>query len=185
MKLNRSIIISLVLLIIVAALYRIIPSRPLGFAPHIAMALFGGAMLKDRKWAFALPIFSMFLSDALYEVLYRNGLSDISGFYKGQITNYILFMGLTLIGFMIRKVNVINVAAASLAAPTVYFLVSNFLVWISGGGFNRPKTFGGLMQCYTDALPFYTGSLAATVVFSLVLFGGYYFVSKQSKASLA
>ncbi|MFT4023021.1 MAG: hypothetical protein QM664_04450, partial [Flavihumibacter sp.] len=68
MKNNRSFLVSLVLLIIVAALYRIIPNRPWGFAPQIAMALFGGAVIKDRKWSFALPVFSMFLSDCLYEL---------------------------------------------------------------------------------------------------------------------
>lgn len=185
MKLNRSILISLVLLIVTAALYRLIPSRPYGFAPHIAMALFGGAILKDKKWAFALPIFSMFLSDLLFEALYRNGLSSYAGFYSGQITNYLLFAGLTLIGFAIRKVNVVNVLAGSLAAPTVYFLVSNFLVWGFGGGLGRPKTFAGLLQCYGDAVPFYTGSLAATLVFSTVLFGGYYWLTSQRKLSAA
>lgn len=185
MKLNRSIILALVLLIVVAALYRIIPSRPLGFAPHIAMALFGGAMLKDRKWAFALPIFSMFLSDLLFEALYRNGMTLTPGFYEGQLTNYILFAGLTLIGFAIRKVNLWSVAAGSLAAPTAYFLVSNFLVWASGGGLGRPKTMEGLFQCYTDALPFYTGSLAATVVFSALLFGGYYLLAAKKQNAIA
>jgi hypothetical protein len=181
MKLNRSILISLVLLIIVAALYRIIPSRPLGFVPHIAMALFGGAMIKDRKWAFALPIFSMFLSDALYELLYRAGMSDIQGFYEGQLTNYILFAGLTLIGFAIRKVNIFSVALASLVAPTVYFLLSNFFVWVAGAGFQRPKTFGGLLECYADGLPFYRGNLVSTIVFCAVLFGGYYMIVAQRK----
>ncbi|ULQ56893.1 hypothetical protein KJS94_01610 [Flavihumibacter rivuli] len=186
MKLNRSFIVSLVLLIIVAALYRVIPSRPWGFAPHIAMAIFGGAVIRDRKWAFALPVFSMFLSDALYQVLYVNGLSSIPGFYEGQVTNYLMFAGLTLVGFAIRKVSVANVALASLAAPVLYFLVSNFAVWVSGGGFNRPRTMSGLLQCYADGLPFFQGSLMATVFFSAVLFGAYYVVQqKQENKAIA
>ena len=75
MKLQKNVIIPLVLLIIISAIYRIIPSRPLGFAPQIAMALFGGALfVKDKKWAFALPLLSMFISDILYQVLYANNL---------------------------------------------------------------------------------------------------------------
>ena len=85
MKNNRALLISLALMIFVAALYRIIPGRPWGFAPQIAMALFGGAVIKDRKWAFALPIFSMFLSDCLYEILFRNGLTTIQGFLRRPV----------------------------------------------------------------------------------------------------
>ena len=182
MKLNRSLLISLCLLIVVAALYRIIPARPFGFAPHIAMAIFGGAIIKDKKWAFALPVFSMFLSDLMYEMLFRTGISDTQGFYAGQFTNYVLFLGLTLIGFAIRKhVNTLSIFAASLAGPTIYFILSNFFVWFSGGGFQREKTFAGLMQCYADGLPFYYGSIAATVVFGALLFGGYFLVAGERK----
>lgn len=184
MKNNRSLLISLVLLILVAALYRIIPNRPWGFAPQIAMALFGGAVIKDRKWAFALPIFSMFLSDCLYELLYRGGISTIQGFYEGQFTNYLLFAGITLIGFMIKKVNLLQVGIASLAAPLVYFVASNGVVWLEGGGLQRPKTFAGLLQTYADGLPFLQGSILSTIVFSAVLFGGYYLL-RNNRSSLA
>ncbi len=177
---NKSIIWSLILLIIVAAVYRIIPGRPFGFAPHLAMALFAGAMIKDRKWAFALPVFSMFLSDVLYQVLYVNGLTEIPGFYKGQAVNYLLFAGITCIGFLIKQVNVLSIFAYSLIVPSVYFLASNFLVWTGGGGLHRPKTFPGLIQCYVDALPFYQMGLLSTMAFSIVLFGGYYLINKSA-----
>jgi ABC-type microcin C transport system permease subunit YejB len=71
MKLNRSFVWAFVLLVLVAALYRLMPNRPLGFAPQIAMALFGGAMIKDRKWAISLPLLSMLISDILFQVLYQ------------------------------------------------------------------------------------------------------------------
>ena len=180
MKVTKQVVVSLTLLIITASLYRIMPGRPFGFAPQLAMAIFGGAMVKDKKLAFLLPLLSMFISDALYEILYRNGVGNIPGFYDGQITNYILFASMTIFGFLITKINVTKVLMAALAAPTAYFLLSNFVVWAGGGGLQRAKTFSGLMQSYTDALPFYAWSLAATVVFSAVLFGGYYFITKKS-----
>src|SRR3982751_4711965 len=130
MKINKAIIWSLVLLIIVAAVYRVFPNRPLGFAPQLAMALYAGATIKDKKWAFAVPIFSMFISDLLYQLLYINGLSDIPGFYEGQLTNYILFLAVTCIGFLLKNVTVLSVLAYSLVAPTVFFLASNFLLWV-------------------------------------------------------
>ena len=182
MKLNKSIIPALLLLTLVAALYRSIPGRPWGFAPQWAMALFAGAVIKDKKWAFALPVLSMFISDLIYQFLYVNGLSTISGFYDGQWQNYLLFALLVTIGFFIKKISVLNVFIASLAAPTVYFILSNFVLWAGWSGtrgLGRPKTISGLMQCYTDALPFYRTSLIATIVFSAILFGIYYFISKK------
>lgn len=177
MKISKQLIISFILLVIIASLYRIMPDRPYGFAPQIAMAIFGGAIIKDMKLAFLLPLLSMFISDALYELLYRNGVGNMPGFYEGQLTNYILFALMTVFGFMIRKINVAKVIAASFAAPTAFFILSNFFVWLSNSpdaGLARPKTFSGLMMCFADGLPFYPWSLASTLVFSAILFGGYY-----------
>lgn len=183
MKNTRQIIIGFVLLIVIASLYRIMPGRPYGFAPQIAMAIFGGSIIKDKRFAFLLPLLSMFFSDALYEVLYRNGVGNIPGFYEGQVTNYVLFTSLVLFGFFIRNFNVKRIAIASIAAPTTYFLISNFLVWASNSplsGLGRPKTFDGLMMCYSDGLPFYPWSVAATFIFSAVLFGSYFLLVRGS-----
>jgi len=175
MKLNKNIVISLVLLIVLASLYRIIPNRPFGFAPQIAMALFGGALfVNDKKWAFLLPLLSMFISDALFQVLYLNGLTQIQGFYGGQVTNYLLFAGLTVIGFAVKMNKLGSIIAGVLAAPTVYFLASNLLVWVNGGGYHHPKTLDGMLACLADGLPFYQGSLTGTAVFAGLLFGSYY-----------
>src|SRR6188508_2436588 len=112
MKQNK-ILIAFALLILTGALYRIIPGRPFGFAPQIAMALFGGAIISDKKWAFALPLFSMLISDALFEVLYRSGLSTMAGFYEGQGVNYLLLAGITFIGIGMRRINITNIAVSS------------------------------------------------------------------------
>jgi hypothetical protein len=75
--------------------------------------------------------------------------------------------------------SVINIAVASFAAPTAYFLISNFMVWLSGtGGLQRPKTFDGLMMCFADGLPFYKNSIAGTLFFSALFFGSYYLIKQ-------
>lgn len=187
MKLNRSVLLSLGLFILSASLYRVWDGRPWGFVPQIAMAIFAGAIIKDKKWAFIIPVLSMFLSDALYQVLYINGLSEIPGFYGGQVTNYLLFASMTAFGFLIKKFNWLNVLAVSLAAPTTYFLASNFLVWLGGGGYHHPKTFNGLLLTLNDGLPFYRGNLEGTVLFSAVFFSIYLLVERYtlSKKQLA
>jgi hypothetical protein len=170
MKITKQLAGSFILLIVIASLYRIMPGRPYGFAPQIAMAIFGGAIIKDKKFAFLLPLLTMY------------------GFYEGQVLNYILFGGLTVFGFFIKKLNVKRIAIASVAAPTAYFLASNFFVWASSSplaGLGRPKTFAGLMMCYADGLPFYPWSVASTFVFSAILFGSYYLMTKRSTTLVA
>jgi hypothetical protein len=188
MKITKQLAGSFILLIVIASLYRIMPGRPYGFAPQIAMAIFGGAIIKDKKLAFLLPLLAMFVSDCLYQLLYINGVGTMYGFYEGQVLNYILFGGLTVFGFFIKKLNVKRIAIASVAAPTAYFLASNFFVWASSSplaGLGRPKTFAGLMMCYADGLPFYPWSVASTFVFSAILFGSYYLMTKRSTTLVA
>ena len=174
MKLNKTIVIVFAFLIVAASLYRVWDGRPMGFAPQIAMAIFAGAMVKNLKWAFILPLLSMFISDAIYQVLFLKGYTEISGFYPGQITNYIMFGSLVLFGLFIRNSNTLKIGLASVAAPTAYFLMSNFAVWFGGGGYAHPKTADGLLLTYIDGLPFYRNSILATIFFSIVFFGGYY-----------
>jgi hypothetical protein len=179
MKSSKNIIWSFLLLVFIAALYRILPGRPFGFAPQWAMAVFAGAVIKDKRWAFIIPVLSMFVSDLLYQGLYLGGLTNMPGFYEGQWQNYLLFTLLVFVGLAIKKLNLFQVVTASVAAPTLYFLVSNFLVWASNGttrGLDRPKTFDGLLLCYSDGIPFYRMSILATLVFSAILFGSYFFI---------
>jgi len=181
MKRNTSLLLSFGLLVLACSVYRVWDDRPLGFAPQIAIALFSGAIIRDKKYAFLMPLLSMLLSDAFYQLLYVNGVSKIPGFYEGQALNYVLFVSMTCFGFFIRSFNWRPIAVSALAAPTTYFLLSNFQVWISGGGYGRPKTFAGLMQCYADGLPFYQGSLMATVLFSAILFGVWFVMTRKQR----
>lgn len=193
MKLNKSALWAFALMIIVAAASRIMSYNVAGFAPQMAMALFGGAVIQNKKWAFALPLVSLLLSDAIFQVLYIYGISDRAGFYSGQWAVYLCFAVLTIFGFLLRKINLRNVAIFSISGSVIFFLMSNFFVWIGGGGFGRPATFEGLMLCYGDALAYYrdnglingfVGNPAlGDLAWSAILFGGYYLISKYTLAT--
>ena len=186
MKINRSLIISLALMVLVSALYRIMPNRPWGFAPQWAVAIFIGALfVRKKQVAFVLPLLSMFISDALYQIMYLSGLFSMPGFYSGQWLNYLLFTSTTVFGFLIQGKKVSRIALAAISAPTSYFLASNFLVWAGGGGWHHAKTFSGLVNCYIDAIPFYQYSVLSTVIFSAVLFGTYYLAKNGSQTRTA
>ena len=184
MKKDNSILLSFVLLVIIASLYRVLPGRPLGFAPQIAMALFSGSIVKDKKFAFLLPLLTMLFSDIIYELLFQFKVSSVPGFYNGQFLNYTLFAGLTVVGFAIKKTNPAQIIAGAVGGTLLYFILSNFTVWIGGGldinNMPYPKTFEGLVTCYTAALPFLRGSMIATFIFSGILFGSYALFNKYN-----
>lgn len=179
MKQNRSLLLAFGLLVIIGSVF-----RAAGFAPQIAMAIFGAAVIRDKRLAFVLPLVSMLLSDVFIEILYQNGLMNYDGFYSGetffdgQVLNYILLAGLTLVGFWARNLKLSRIATVSIAAPIIFFLLSNLLVWMGGAGLHRPQTFEGLVLCYEDGLPFFWKSLEYTVLFSAILFGGYFLLQR-------
>lgn len=183
MKWNKSLLLSFGLLVVAAALYRVWPGRNYGFAPQVAMALFAGAVVKDKKLAFLLPLLSMFLSDVFYYTLGANNVAAMEGFYEGQAINYLCIAAVTAFGFLLKKLSALRVAAFSIGGSLLYFLLSNFAVWAGGGGFNRPKTFDGLLLCYYDGLAFYRdyglikgfyGNLfLGDLFFCALLFGGF------------
>jgi len=183
MKLNKQIIVALIIMIATSALYRVLPGRPYGFAPQIAIALFGGSLFASkRKYAFLLPILSMFISDILYQVLYTYHLSPMQGFYQGQFLNYILIAGTAVFGFGLQSNKLSKYIIGFLAAPTVYFIVSNSLVWAQGGGYHHALNFTGFIQTMVDGLPFYPYSVAGTLVFGGVLFGSFKILIPKFKA---
>ncbi|HEU4471888.1 MAG TPA: DUF6580 family putative transport protein [Flavisolibacter sp.] len=194
MKLNKSVLLAFGLLVLSASLYRAWGDRPEGFAPQLAMAIFGGAMIRDKRLAFILPLLSMLISDSIYQLLYTNGLFDRPGFYKAQgffdsqLLNYVLFALLTVFGFLLKKPTALRVFGFGLSGSVLYFLASNLLVWMGGGGFGRPKTFEGLMQCYGDALAFYReygliegfagNAVVGDLFFCALLFGSFALLSR-------
>ena len=190
MKFDKATIWAFVLLIVVGAVTRLLSYNIAGFAPQMAMALFGGAVIKDKKWAFALPLVSLLFSDALLEVLYQNNLVVRAGFYEGQWQTYLCFALVTVFGFLLRNVNFKNVLLFSISGSLLFFMPSNFFVWIGGGGFGRPITFNGMLQCYYDALAFYRdyglikgfigNFILGDMIWCAVLFGGYYLIMKAS-----
>jgi len=183
MKLNKSNLLVLFILILACALYRVWDSRPMGFAPQIAMALFAGSISKDKRFAFLFPVLSLFISDLLYQFLYSQGLSTIKGFYSGQWQNYLLIASITIIGFFINKNKIGQIFVGSLAGAVYFFLVSNFMVWVGGGwDINNqpyPRSFSGLMLCYTEAMPFFKWSVLSTLLFNGIFFGSFYLLGKS------
>lgn len=188
MKSNKSLLFSFVILVLLAALYRLIPNRIPGFAPQIAIALFGGSIISNKKFAFLLPLASMLLSDCIFEILYINQLAPYKGFYDGQLFHYSLYFVITLIGSRIQFNKLAQIAGGSLAGVLFFYLASNLSVWMGGGlDINNQAytlTFADMIRCLTEGIPFLKTSMMATIVFNVVLFGGYNLLQQTRFANL-
>jgi len=153
-----------------------------GFSPVIAIALFAGFIIKQKDMSFLLPLLALFISDAVIQFLYTQELFPYAGFYGGQWKNYLVLLISTLIGWGLKGRSYSSLLAGSIASPTVFFLVSNFMVWLASTETIYPKSFGGLMTCYEAGLPFYRNSLIATLVFLPVILVSYNALAKRKAA---
>lgn len=172
MKQSTLVVMIAVVMILAAALSRI-AFYPLNFSPVIAMALFGGAVIKDKKLAFALPLLAMFISDVLFEVT-----NIAPGFWGwGQLAGYGILALITVFGFKLKKINVLNVIGFSVASSFIFFLLSNSSVWVFDTT-TYSQNFGGYLNCLEAGIPFLKNALAADLVYSAVFFGGFVFLEK-------
>ena len=146
-------------IIILAAITRLIPHPP-NFTPIIAIGLFAGAYIQNRSVAVLIPIGAMFLSDLLL------GLHG---------TVYWVYSSLLLVSvlgmILMNKVNLINCTLATLSGSFLFFIITNFGVWLTSSYY--PKNIDGILSCYTLALPFLGNTLAGSLLYSSIMFGGY------------
>ncbi|HEV2247739.1 MAG TPA: DUF6580 family putative transport protein [Terriglobia bacterium] len=160
------------LIIVLAIAARFIPGAA-NFSPVYAGLLFSGAYLKRRD-SIWFPVSLLAASDLLV-----NSLLYHTSFEWMQTLNWVAFAAIVLVGWWLRKrVSVRNVVAASVAGASIFFLISNFAVWIGGGLY--PPTLGGLAACFTAAIPFFGNSLISAVLFSGILFGAYEYYLRRA-----
>ncbi len=150
-----------------AAAMRLVPHPP-NITPIGAMALFGGAYFATRRTAFLMPLAAMYLSDlALGFFIY-----DFGWFHRFMPFVYVSFVATVCLGFLIRRrLTPLTVGGAALAGSVLFFVVTNFGVWLVGNLY--PKTIAGLAGCYVAAIPFFRNMLVGNAFYTLALFGGF------------
>jgi hypothetical protein len=146
-------------LIVLAAALRIAP-HPWNFTPIGAMALFSGAILKDRRLAFLFPLLALFAGDVFI------------GFHKLIPIVYASFLINVAIGLWLRdRRSVTRISLATFLGAIQFFLVTNFAVWQFLGGY--PRTLSGLLACYIAGIPYFWNTLAGDAVYAVLLFGSF------------
>lgn len=189
MKNNTKLIIFTIILIVLATACKYFFGPELawsGFSPIIAIALFSGFIIKQKDMSFLLPLLALLISDVAIQLLHNQDLFPYAGFYSGQWKNYLILLTATLIGWALKGRSNSSLIIGAIAAPTVFFLLSNFGVWMSSTEATYSKDFSGLMTCYTAGLPFYKNALIATIVFlPLILFVYNYMTKNKTVLTIA
>src|SRR2546421_4100033 len=146
-------------LIALAAALRIAP-HPWNFTPVGAMALFSGAVLKDRRLAFLFPLLALFAGDLFV------------GFHRLMPIVYSSFLLSVVIGrFLQNRRTVLRVGAATLLGSAQFFLLTNFAVWWLLNSY--PKTASGLAACYLAGLALFRNTVTGDALYALLFFGAF------------
>ncbi|MEQ1472602.1 MAG: DUF6580 family putative transport protein [Candidatus Acidiferrum sp.] len=156
----------IVAMIALAALMRIIP-HPWNLAPVGAMALFSGAVIRNRVWAFVFPLLTLLAGDLFL------------GLHILMPVVYASFLVSVMIGWLLRERRTVpRVGGAVLLGALQFFLITNFGVWMFLNSY--PKTLAGLAACYVAGLPYFWNTLAGDAFFSTFLFGALFLAERTS-----
>lgn len=158
--------------IIFAVLSRLLP-HAYNFTPIGAIALFGAAYFANKKWAIIVPLTALWLSDLyLNNIVYSVYYDGFTWFTGGFIYLYGSVLMIVFLGYvLLKKITFGRVLGGALGASVIFYMVSNFGVWI--GSPMYPLTVEGFIACYIAAVPFFHYTIAGNVIYSAVLFGGF------------
>ena len=139
-------------LILILALSRLMP-HPDNFTPIIALAIMSSYFFRNINFSYAIMLFSMLLADFFI------------GFYSYMLFVYVSLFLIVLIFFKIsKKINYKNLFIFSFFGSVIFFIISNFGVWLVGNLYER--NINGLIECYFMAIPFFKNTIISTLIFS-------------------
>ena len=159
------------LIVLLAVLARFLPHTA-NFSPVYGALLWGGARLKSRDFLW-FPLALLALSDVVLDVRIYHTRVDWT-----EPVLWVAYAAVAIIGRgMAKRASLLGLIGSSVAGAIAFFLISNFAVWL--GWRMYPATLGGLVDCYVAALPFFRFTLASTLLYAGLLFGGYELYSRR------
>ncbi len=157
------------LVLVFAVLSRILPhtfhAAGMNFTAVGGSLLFFGA--RRSRWQ-ALIAMAVLAATDYYLTVYVYGYAFHASEY---LATWAWYGAVCLVGYGLlrQRSTALRVVAAVLASSTSFFLISNFMVWMSSGMYARSAS--GLAACYGAAIPFYANDVVSTAMTVGVLFG--------------
>lgn len=158
------------------AMMRLIPHYP-NFTPIGAMALFGGAYFSKRWQAFLIPLGALFISDIAINFIIYQKFVLFHSMWLWVYGSFALIVGLG--AYILKNVNSKNVILATLSASFLFYVTSNFGVWVVDPINMYPNTGMGLLACYSAGLPYLLGTIFGDLFYSAVFFTAFELVQSR------
>ena len=164
MKVNLIIPMILFVLLVLSRMITEIPN----FTATIALVMFTGYLIQNRFLSVLVILVSQVVSD-----LYL-------GIYSSMIFVYAAYISIALLSpIIMKKMNTKSVVLSSVISPSIFFIISNFGVWLIGSTYTF--NLSGLIACYVAGIPFFDESLTSTVLFALTIFSIMKLITKETK----
>ena len=177
MSLQKLRLLTLVYFVIAVAM-RFMP-HGVNFNAVAALALFAGCYLSVSQ-GMLLGLGAMALTDVLGHVM---DIESMGLYHRPtMLAVYISFALPSLLGWALRgRVSLASVPAAAVLSSAIFFLITNFAVWLDPS-MNFERSAAGLIKCYVDAIPFAGNHFLGNLIFSCSFFGVHAALSRRAAA---
>ena len=156
-----------IIMMFLLVISRVISDIP-NFTATIALIMFTSYLIRDKFLSVLVILVSQIISD-LY-----------IGIYSSMFFVYGAYVFIALLSpIIMNKLSFKSVLISSLVTPTIFYIVSNFGVWITGSTY--PLSLDGLIMCYVAGIPFFDETLLSTVVFSVTIYAMMKLIVKEPK----
>jgi hypothetical protein len=163
-SMNKYRFLVLLLIVTAAAILRLLPHPP-NFTPIAAFALFSGVFFSDRKYALAVPLLVLLVTDLLL------------GWHQTVPFVYGAFLLIVLLGRTLRQqFSILSIAGGGFGGSLLFFFVTNFGSWVTGTLY--PKTWEGLFAAYVAGIPFLLNMILGTLFYCTLFFGVFILLEK-------
>ncbi len=129
--------------------------------PMAGVALAAGAVFPNTLVAASVPIFAIGISNLVLPA------------YGSFLMGIVVFAAMTwpiFLGKIARSGKWLPILGGALASSLVFFLTTNFACWAVGSLY--PRSFEGLIACFSAALPFYRWMPVGDLVWTAAIFTG-------------
>jgi len=155
------------LLVLLATAVHLLP-MPFGVSPVGATALYAGTY-GPRRGFWAVPLLMLFIGNAVF------------GFYEPLVMGFV-YAGFALSAVIGRwllssKRSNARLSLAVILGALVFFVVSNFSVWLAG---MYPPTLAGLAACYLNGLPYLGQAVVIDGLFACVIFAAHEALARRA-----
>ena len=166
----------LILAFVVAAVAMRFLPHVWNFTPVVAMLLLAACHMKPKYlWA---PIAALMASDFALNLWVYHTPGGLDQYFTWAA--WLVVLGLGMAELRGKSTGIARLAGTTVASSTLFFLISNFGVWVAGGLY--PHTWSGLATCFALAVPFFRNAAIGDLVYVGVFFGLYALIEHRQLA---